>query len=312
MYLPTRKQGGENKGHVSRRSRLAMTKQTPSFCSIARDEDSDEACPGQPTSNNTLGAIPSFTVSPVANNLTDFGRPSSTTSPRGRQARQAFAKCRPASKDLLDDYLHTKREARRRSSCKEIILQLLRTDTAETPDSNEPKFHLIERQRRLTIANKLFESFAESEETLPDPVPNPFGSLTDTLCAYDEKLEKSPLRIRSHSADTYDATEVKVKANETKAFLFDSDPDLQDSFEKESFTAARRHRRRGAVWQSETERDVRLLLEKLKLNREIANDEEAKRNKSQPPSSNKNKKMQVNRKAKLGQLGRSFSIDVPD
>ncbi len=292
---------------------MAMTKQTPSFCSIARDDDNNEdSSPGQLPSNNTLGSIPSFTVSPVANNLTDFGRPSSTTSPRGRQARQAFAKCRPASKDLLDDYLFTKREARRRSSCKEIILQLLRTDTAETPDANEPKFHLIERQRRLTIANKLFESFAESEETLPDPAPNPFGSLTDTLCAYDERLEKSPLCLHSHSADTYDAAEVKVKANETKAFLFDSDPDLQDSFEKESFTAARRHRRRGAVWQSETERDVRLLLEKLKLNREMANDGDSKCNQSHTAQSNKSKKMQVNRKAKLGQLGRSFSIDVPD
>ena len=88
----------------------------------------------------------------------------------------------------------------------EIILQLLRQDTAEI-DPSEPKFRVLERKRRLTIANKLMESISDSVESLPSS-PSPFGSLTDTLSAFDEELEKHPVRIRSRSAEGYDAGEV--------------------------------------------------------------------------------------------------------
>ncbi len=66
---------------------------------------------------------------------------------------------------------------------------------------------MLERKRRLTIANKLMESISDSVESLPSS-PSPFGSLTDTLSAFDEELEKHPVRIRSRSAEGYDAGEV--------------------------------------------------------------------------------------------------------
>ncbi len=74
-------------------------------------------------------------------------------------------------------------------------------------DPTEPRFRVLERQRRLTIANKLMESISDSCESLPTSA-SPFGSLTDTLSAYDAELEKHPLRIRSRSAEGYDAREV--------------------------------------------------------------------------------------------------------
>ena len=51
------------------------------------------------------------------------------------------------------------------------------------------------------------ESISDSVESLPSS-PSPFGSLTDTLSAFDEELEKHPVRIRSRSAEGYDAGEV--------------------------------------------------------------------------------------------------------
>ncbi len=304
-----------------------------SFSCIVMEAGSDEihqgACGGSNLASQQVAcesgdnpsALPSLSVSETSNSS---GHPPGATSPRGRQTRKAFAKCRPASKDLLDDYLYTKKEARRRSSCKEIILQLLRTDSGGEPqETQEPGFHLVERQRRLTIANKVLESFSESTESLPAPPPNPFGSLTDTLCAYDKELkEKCPLRYRSQSTEAYDSREVKVKVNETKAFLFDSNPELQDDLEEASYVTARRHRR-GAVWHSETEKDVRKLLQKLKLNSERAKTREVGqsplvggKNKSINNGNDRpkpdSKKMRIDRKVKLGQLGRSFSVDVPD
>ncbi len=246
-----------------------MTKQSPSFCSIACDEDEEhETSPNDPESRDTFTEIPSFNYMRPNPCVPDFGRPVSSTSSRGKQARQAFAKCRVASKDLLDDYLNTKREARRRSSCKEIILQLLRTDSTDVPEATEPRFRLIERKRRLTIANKLMESFAEEVveplPCLPTPPPNPFGSLTDTLCAYSEELgiTSPPARYRSHSAEGYSAAETKARVNETKAFLFDSTPNLQDEIQKESFKEARQHRRNAEAF---TDSEVKQLLEKLRL-----------------------------------------------
>ncbi len=45
--------------------------------------------------------------------------------------------------------------------------------------------------------------------------------------------------------------------NETKAFLFDSTPDLKDAEEKEKFSRARRHKRRGAICYYDQESEVR-------------------------------------------------------
>ena len=199
---------------------------TPSFASLAKQYKDCKADEEGQESQDTFGDIPSFGSKP------------------------SFQNYRPGSKDLLDDYLARKKDARRRSSCKEITFQLLRQDTAEMKDPDEPRFRLLERQRRLTIANKLLESISDSCESLSQLSPNLLGTLTvDNLPSGEElDLSKSPsLRLRSRSAEGYDPTQVKDKTQETRALMFDSVPDLKDEEERHKFQAVRRNKRRGAV-----------------------------------------------------------------
>ena len=195
---------------------------TPSFASLAREHrESNQDEEGK----DMFGDMPSF------------------------QNKASFQNYRPGSKDLLDDYLARKRDARRRSSCKEITFQLLRQDTSEMKDPDEPRFRLLERQRRLTIANKLMESISDSCENLPMS-PN-LGTLRAENFPGEEEFDlsnKSPsLRLRSRSAEGYDPTQVKDKTQETRAMMFDSVPDLKDEEERQKFQAVRRSKRRGAV-----------------------------------------------------------------
>lgn len=217
-----RQSTGDVTWNVSPSASIDTSNEPPSFASLAKhnDQNMEEA-------RDTFGDMPSFGGA-QAGGHNKFSGP-------------AFREYRPGSKDLLDDYLARKKDARRRSSCKEITLQLMRQDTAEMTDPNEPRFRLLERQRRLTIANKLMESISDSCESLPPPT-NPLDSLVA------DPLDKSPsLRLRSRSAEGYDASEVKDKVTEKKALLFDSTPDLLDDEEVAKFNAARRSRRRGAV-----------------------------------------------------------------
>ena len=219
---PTRRQStGDVNWSSFDRPTSPVDDDTPSFASLAkqhRETSGDE-------SNDTFGDMPSFRNNP------------------------SFQSYRPGSKDLLDNYLARKRDARRRSSCKEITFQLLRQDTSEMKDPDEPRFRLLERQRRLTIANKLMESISDSCENLPMS-PNPFGTLTAENIPTEEDfdVQKSPsLRLRSRSAEGYDPTQVKDKTQETRAMMFDSVPDLKDEEERQKFQAVRRSKRRGAV-----------------------------------------------------------------
>ncbi len=160
----------------------------------------------------------------------------------------------PASKDLLDDYLNKKSEAHTRSTCKEITLYLLRNDSKETGDHTKPKFKVIEQERLLDTCEEELESSTDTSLA--------GESITNALSAIGELIDHHSIRLRSNSTDGYNATDNKVKFNETRAFLFDSVPDLQDAIQKESFVEARKHRRHGQMYSLNEGRD---LLDKLTL-----------------------------------------------
>ncbi len=151
-------------------------------------------------------------------------------------------------------------------------------------DPDEPRFRLLERQRRLTIANKLMESISDSAENLLPFVPNPPPLSGSTLTAdnipdddEDFDLSKSPsLRLRSRSAEGYDPSQVKDKTQETRAMMFDSAPDIQDEEERLKFQMIRRNKRRGAVCIDED--NALSLLQKLNISDLNISDD--------PPSSN--------------------------
>ncbi len=168
----------------------------------------------------------------------------------------------PATKDLLDDYLNKKSETRRRSSCKEITLHLLRNDSKQPGDHTKPKFKVIEEERSLTIENTFLGTFEEAKQSKEAPCYT-YCNITNTLSAISELIEKHPIRLRSTSTDGYNAIDNKVRLNESKAFIFDSVPDLQDAIQKESFAEARKQRRHGQMYSLN---ESHKLLEKLSLN----------------------------------------------
>ncbi len=177
-----------------------------------------------------------------------YGKPPTNGSSVGKRTRHHW----PASKELLDDYLNKKSEARRRSTCKEITLYLLRNDSKETGDHTKPRFKVIKQERFLETCEEELESSTDTSLT--------GDSITNTLSAISEIIDNHSVRLRSNSTDGYNSIDNKVKLNETRAFLFDSVPDIQDAIQKESFVEARKHRRHGQMYSLNEGRD---LLEKL-------------------------------------------------
>ena len=217
----------------------------PSFANLSKQyRESIGNSPEDPLSTSaqesmdTFGDIPSFTTGGSATSSSGFQKYSGQSFKGYRQQ---------GSKDLLDDYFARKKD-RRRSSCKEITLQLLRQDTAEMTDPDEPRFRLLERQRRLTIANKLMESISDSCESLPDSTAS-HGKILDSLSTEPSSARGGRLssQIRSYSAEGYNPEDAKEARQETSALLFDSVPNLQDEEEMTRFKMVRRNRRRGAV-----------------------------------------------------------------
>ncbi len=67
--------------------------------------------------------LPAEDVGPELKEKFEQAQPFTTpTSSFAKQQRQAFKEYRPGSKDLLDDYIYKKRERRRRSSCKVLLV----------------------------------------------------------------------------------------------------------------------------------------------------------------------------------------------
>ena len=227
-------------------------------------DDEDFLSTSAPESMDTFGDFPSF------------GSGSSATSSSGipTYSGPAFRTYRQqSSKDLLDEYFERKKE-RRRSSCKEITLQLLRQDTTEMTDPDEPRFRLLERQRRLTIANKLMESISDSCESLPGS-PTSYGKKLDSLTPGLSTVRggRLSLQLRSYSAEGYNPEDAKETRQETSALLFDSVPNLQDEEEMARFKMVRRNCRRGAVCLDEMNAlSILENLGNLKINDDIPNE----------------------------------------
>ena len=206
-------------------------------------EDEEVLATSAPESMDIFGDFPSFGT---GSSVTGSSNIPKYSGPAFRTYRQQ------SSKDLLDEYFERKKD-RRRSSCKEITLQLLRQDTAEMTDPDEPRFRLLERQRRLTIANKLMESISDSCESLPGS-PTIHGKQLDLLTTKQSTVRGGRLssQTRSYSAEGYDPDDAKETRQETSALLFDSVPNLQDEEEAARFRMVRKNCRRGAVCLDET------------------------------------------------------------
>ncbi len=240
----------------------------PSFANLSQqywesqgNTEEDPLSTSAQESTDTFGDIPSFGTGSSATSSSGFQKYSG---PSFRGYRQQ------GSKDLLDDYFARKKD-RRRSSCKEITLQLLRQDTAEMTDPDEPRFRLLERQRRLTIANKLMESISDSCESLPESTAS-YGRTLDSLTTEPGSARGGRLtsQIRSYSAEGYNPEDAKELRQETSALLFDSVPNLQDEEEMARFKMVRRNRRRGAVCLDEMNAlNILENLGNLKLDEEI-------------------------------------------
>lgn len=137
------------------------------------------------------------------------------------------------SKDLMDSYFAMKR-SRRRSSCKEITLQILQESDQQT--STSPQFRTVESsRRRVSIAPQL-----SYEDVLEVIEPSERSNSLDVKDAAAGNLG------RSLSADAYDAGAKFEERQETQALLFDSVPDLTNVENYDRFPTLR-HYRRGAI-----------------------------------------------------------------
>ena len=115
------------------------------------------------------------------------------------------------------------------------------------------------------------ESISDSSENLPlFATPNPLAATltADNIPGDDDddfdSPNKSPSwRLRSHSAEGYDPSEVKDSCQETRAMMFDSVPDFKDEEERLKFQTIRRNKQHGAVCINED--DALSLLQRLNI-----------------------------------------------
>ena len=88
--------------------------------------------------------LPAEDVGPELKEKFEQAQPFTTpTSSFAKQQRQAFKEYRPGSKDLLDDYIYKKRERRRRSSCKVLLVSQFTPPIPRTASKLLQKFMVL-------------------------------------------------------------------------------------------------------------------------------------------------------------------------
>ena len=136
-------------------------------------------------------------------------------------------------RNRLDDQRH-KHKLRRRSSCKELTLRIMRRESVAV-DQNQPLFRTIESLRRMSMQQSMAEDSA------------PCSPMDSPMVARRRLPVASPTpMIRSLSAEGYDAANQKEQQRDAHTMMFDSVPDLtaDDSHER---IASLKKNRRGAV-----------------------------------------------------------------
>ncbi len=142
-----------------------------------------------------------------------------------------FSKARATSLDVEDEYFLAKFPARRRSSCKEVVLQFLKNDTAGSGESGQPQFVVTEEERPLSVAGKKSLFTTEDHKR---PLPNSFDSSTENIYEAETGSDHVELQ-RSISAD--DSNSISHK---DRLLLHKSMPDLyaHDKLKMESLKEA--------------------------------------------------------------------------
>ena len=130
----------------------------------------------------------------------------------------------------------TKTRLRRRSSCKELTLYIMRRESVNV-DQNKPIFRTIETLRRMSMQQTTTE---ETISATASPLDSPMVARKRISVSTQSSI------TRSLSAEGYDADEVREQQWDAHTLMFDSVPDLSadDSHER---IAALKKNRRGAV-----------------------------------------------------------------
>ncbi len=177
--------------------------------------------PGNAQSSGTL--IQNWTDS-KRNNIQNLENRSNSFS--GKRNTQFFSKYRSTSLDVDDEYFLAKFPARRRSSCKEVILHFFKNDNSG--QANQPQFHVTEEERRLSVVGL-------SNDDHKRPLPNSFDNSMENIQEEGKCIEHGELQ-RSISADGSNSKH----ADETPQMLRKSMPDLyvHDKLKMESLKEA--------------------------------------------------------------------------
>ena len=163
--------------------------------------------------------------------------PMSFTVHRGSQSPVRNSPMKPplTTRNRLDDH-RLKNRLRRRSSCKELTLHIMRRESV-TVDQNKPLFRTIESLRRMSM-----------QQSMAEEPPSATASPMDSPVVARRRLPVSPQPCitRSLSAEGYNAEDLKEQQWDAHTMMFDSVPDLtaDDSHER---VAALKKNRRGAV-----------------------------------------------------------------
>ncbi len=146
----------------------------------------------------------------------------------GKRNIQLFSKYRASSLDVDDEYFLAKFPARRRSSCKEVILHFFKNDKGNSGQTNQPQFLVTEEERHLSVVDSPNDDHKR-------PLPNSFDSSMENIPEGGKRIEHIELN-RSLSED---GSNPKC-AEETHHLLHKSMPDLyaHDKLRMESLKEA--------------------------------------------------------------------------
>ena len=134
------------------------------------------------------------------------------------------------SKGLIDEYF-TKKQERRRSSCKEVTLKLIN----ESLDNfGQPRFTTIETSRRCSLPS---QPSIEKVEEHPDKNDQEVNRASMNYFPAPDPI------IRPTSAEGYNSEESRERREDMQVLLFDSTPDLSSEGIKVRFPSVRSHRR---------------------------------------------------------------------